>query len=97
MLSWLGHNIVNFLLTLITLGLAYPWVVCRKYRWKIDHQIIDGHKLKFDGKGGSLFGHWLGWVLLTIITIGIYGLWVPCKVQKWITERTHIDNTYVAQ
>ncbi len=96
MISWLGHHLFNMLMLVITLGLAYPWIVCRKYRWKIDRQIIDGHKLKFEGKGGSLFGHWLLWAFLTIITVGIYGLWVPCKIQRWITERTHIDETYVA-
>lgn len=90
MLSWLGHRLFNFFLTLITLGLAYPWVVCRGYRWEISHKVIDGRKLTFEGRGISLLGHWLLWVLLTIITIGIYGLWVPCKLQAWITERTHI-------
>ena len=91
MISWLGHHLFNFFITLITLGIAYPWAVCRRYRWEISHKVIDGHKLTFEGKGISLLGHWLLWVLLTIVTIGIYGLWVPCKLQAWITERTHIE------
>ncbi len=90
MISWLGHHLFNFLLTLITLGFAYPWVRCREYRWEISHKVIDGKMLVFEGKGISLLGHWIVWMLLTLITIGIYGLWVPCKMQAWITERTHI-------
>ena len=91
MISWLGHHLFNFFITLITVGIFYPWAICRQYRWEISHKVIDGHKLTFDGKGISLLGHWLLWMLLTIITIGIYGLWVPCKLQAWITERTHIS------
>lgn len=89
-LSLIGHRLFNALLLIVTLGFAYPWVVCRSYRWEISHKVIDGYQLTFDGNGGSLLGHWLVWVLLTIVTIGIYGFFVPVKVQSWITERTHI-------
>lgn len=87
--SLIGLNIVNFLLLLFTLGLAYPWVICRSYRWEIEHKIIDGKKLAFDGTGGGLFGQWIKWMLLTLVTIGIYSLWIPIKKLKWITEKTH--------
>lgn len=90
-ISMIGHRLFNALLMLITLTFAYPWVLCRGYKWEIGHKKIDGYQLTFDGKGSSLIGHWICWVLLALVTLGIYSLWIPIKVQKWITEHTHID------
>lgn len=87
----LGISLLNGLLETITLGFGAAWGVCRKYRWQIDHKVVDGHRFRFDGKGGQLFGRWVGWTCLCIITIGIFGFWVPVKLQKWLTENTHIE------
>ena len=89
--SLIGLRIVNTLILIFTIGLGTPWVICRSYRWKVEHQIYDGYKIVFDGKAGSLFGQWLKWVFLTIITIGIYSFWIPIKKLKWITEHSHIE------
>ena len=88
--SLIGLRITNWLLLIITIGLATPYVICRTHRWRIEHQYIDGYQLYFDGKAGQLFGQWLKWVLLTIITIGIYSFWIPIKKQRWLTEHTHL-------
>ena len=88
----IGLSITNFLLVLFTLGFGTPLAICRSYRWEVEHKIIDGKKLVFDGKAGQLFGQWIKWVLLTIITIGIYGLWIPIKKEKWITSHTHLED-----
>jgi len=88
--SLIGLNITNFLLLLVTIGFATPYVICRNYRWKVKNEIIDGNQLVFTGKAGSLFGQWIKWCLLTVITLGIYGFWIPIKKQRWITEHTHI-------
>lgn len=87
--SLIGLNITNFLLVVFTLGFGIPCAICRKYRWLYKNQVIDGRRLVFEGKAGSLFGQWIKWILLSIITLGIYSLWVPIKKQKWITEHTH--------
>lgn len=89
--SLIGLNIVNFFILLFTLGFGTPWVVCRSYSWEVEHQIVDGYKLVFDGKAGDLFVQWIKWFLLTIITFGIYGLWLNIKIKKWIAEHTHLE------
>ncbi len=89
--SLIGLRIANFFILIFTLFLGTPLVICRSYRWHVQHQIIDGYKLVFDGKAGQLFGQWIKWMLLSLITIGIYGFWVPIKKQKWITEHTHLE------
>jgi len=53
-----------------------------RYRWRSQHAMIDGRRLKFTGSALSLFGHWLKWWLLCIITIGIYGFWVASQLAE---------------
>lgn len=89
MLGYLGICLATALLSAVTLGLAYPWLMCWKKSWYAEHTYINGKQLSFDGTGGQLFGKCLLWLLLTILTIGIYGLWVPIKMHQWITSHTH--------
>ena len=90
LLGLIGVSILQVLVTVCTLGLAYPWAVCMKERWIAKHTIIDGKQLVFDGTGMQLFGSYLKWYLLTIITFGIYSLWLPIKMKQWVTKHTHV-------
>lgn len=83
LLQYIGWHILGFIVTVITLGICYPWACCWIYGWEVKHMIINGRRLRFTGTGIGLFFTWLKWLLLTIITIGIYGLWVPIKIKKW--------------
>ena len=89
LLQKIGWSILGFLITLVTLGICYPWAVCMLYNWETKHTVIEGRRLAFDGKAIQLFGNWIKWFLLTIITLGIYGLWLPIKLKKWITKHTY--------
>jgi uncharacterized membrane protein YjgN (DUF898 family) len=60
--------ILQFIVTVFTLGLCYPWAHVMLYRWKVTHTVIDGRRLKFDGTAVQLFGNWIKWWILTIIT-----------------------------
>lgn len=90
--EYLGEAIIQALILIFSLGFATPYVICRGYRWQLEHQVIDGQRLVFDGKAGQLFGTWIKWVLLSVITLGIYALWLPIKKQKWLTSHTHFAN-----
>ncbi len=80
------------LLSVVTLGLAYPALVCWKLRWKAKHTYIDGCRLVFDGKAIQLFGKYLLWLFLSIITIGIYAMIaMPLNMKKWETVHTHFE------
>lgn len=87
-----GWTVLTFLVTLITLGIAYPWSVCKLYGWEIKHTVIEGKRLRFDATAIQLFGTWIKWWLLTIITIGIFGLLVPGKVRKWKIKHTRFQD-----
>ena len=86
LLGLIGVNILSFLITFFTLGLAAPWAVCIKYKWELNNTIIKGRKLKFVGSGSSLFLHYIKWWILTVITFGIYGFWLKIKMLQWKTE-----------
>lgn len=85
----IGISILQFLLTVVTLGLGAPWAVCIKERWIASHTVIDGRQLFFDGTGGQLFGNYIKWFLLAIITLGIYSFWLTINMKKWAVKHTH--------
>ncbi|GHU62753.1 hypothetical protein FACS189418_4700 [Clostridia bacterium] len=74
------------LITIPTLGLAFPWAFCLLQKWKLRHTIINGHRLKFVGKPVNLTRTWLRWYLLSIITFGMYIFWVGIGLEKWKTQ-----------
>ncbi|MDR1787846.1 MAG: DUF898 domain-containing protein [Treponema sp.] len=87
-LQLIGWSILGSLVTFCTLFICFPVAVCWNYRWQINHTVVNGRRLKFNGKAGSLLGHWILWELLIIITFGIFGLWVPVKIEKWKARNT---------
>lgn len=92
LLQLIGYNIISFLISVLTLGLAYPWAICLKLKWETKHTCIDGQRLTFNGNGAQLFGIYIIWLLLTIVTFGIYGLWLSIKMTKWTVYHTHFEN-----
>ena len=86
--TFLGTSVLAFLITLFTLGIAYPYALVLMQRWKTKHTFVEGRQLKFTGTGIGLFGHWVKWFVLCIITLGIYGFWVQPRVHQWVVEHT---------
>ena len=86
--TYLGTGILAFLITVLTVGIGYPFALVLLLRWRMKHTIIDGRRLEFRGLAISLFGHWLLWILLILVTFGIYSFWVVPRVHQWITENT---------
>ncbi len=92
LLQLIGWRILGALVTILTLGICFPWAVCMVYGWETRHTVINGHRLGFDGNGAQLFGNWIKWLLLTIVTLGIYGFWVGIALKKWKTKHTFMAN-----
>jgi len=78
-------------LTIITIGLFWPWAYSAQQRWLTEHTYIDGKQLVFKGTGIGLFGTWLLVVFLSIITLGIYAPWGYCRIKRW-----QVNNQYFA-
>lgn len=92
LLQLIGWTILGSAATIFSLGLLYPWSLCRLFGWRINHTVIDGRRLHFSGTALGLFGNWLKWWFLTILTLGIYGFWVKIKLEKWKVRHTHFIN-----
>lgn len=89
-LGFIGHYLIMTLLTIFTLGIAYPWGYVMFQRWLCRNTVIDGHRLYFDGTGTQLFGNYIKWWFFTLITVGIYGLWLYNKMTNWRVKHTHM-------
>ncbi len=83
-----GLTILTGLVSAITCSIALPWMLCKVYKWRKTHTVINGRRLDFNGTGGSLLGHYILWALLTVITCGIYGFFMYVALKKWEMEHT---------
>ena len=92
--TYLGTGILGALITVLTLGICYPFALVLKERWKAKHSYIDGQRLTFTGSAVGLFGNWIKWLLLIVVTLGIYLLWVVPRITKWKGENTDFDPTW---
>ena len=86
--TYVGTALLGILITVVTLGICYPFAVVLRQRWRAKHSYIDGKQLIFTGSAWGLFGNWIKWLLLSIITLGIYLFWVGSRIQKWVWENT---------
>jgi uncharacterized membrane protein YjgN (DUF898 family) len=86
--DYLGTGLLALLITIVTLGIALPYAIVLKQRWRAKHTTVEGRRLVFIGTGVSLFLNWLKWLVLIIITLGIYSFWVAPRIHKWIVENT---------
>ena len=78
------------LMIIFTLGIAAPWALCMRERWRTENTIIDGKQLVFEGTGGQLFWRYMGWSILTLLTLGFFGWKRAANVRDWMTARTHL-------
>ena len=92
LIQLIGWYILGFIVTVLTLGICYPWAFTMVYSWEVKHTIINGRRLYFDGKAIQLFGNWIKWFILTVITLGIYSFWLNIKLKQWKTKHTHFAN-----
>jgi len=91
--TYLGTGILQVLVTVLTLGICYPFALVLGQRWRAKHSYIDGQRLMFTGSAWGLFGNWIKWLLLIIVTVGIYGFWVGPRIARWKWEHTDFDPT----
>jgi uncharacterized membrane protein YjgN (DUF898 family) len=86
--TYVGTALLGYLITVVTLGICYPFALVLGERWRAKHSYIDGQQLVFTGTAWGLFGNWLKWLALCFITFGIYLFWVVPRIQKWTWEHT---------
>lgn len=91
LLQFVGWSILGWLVTVLSLGLFYPWAAVMIMNWKAKHTVIEGKRLRFDGTAMQLFGNYIKWWLLTVITLGIYSFWLFIAMEKWKVKHTYFE------
>ncbi len=87
-------NLAAKFVTLITLGILYPFMVTWKEKWMAKHTYINGRQLEFDGNGFQFWGRYMLWWLLSVVTLGVYYLvFMSVGVAKWRTKHLHYADT----
>ena len=92
LLELIGWRILAFLITGVTLGIAYPWAACMLYNYQFKHTVYNGKRLKFEGTGGDLFVNMFKWLFFTLITCGIYAFFIPVSKTKWVISNLHFED-----
>ncbi len=78
--------IINFLLSVITLGIYIPWAIVKVARYMAGKTTLGGAAFSFEGKGGDLFSLYLVNYILTAITAGIYGPIATLRITEYYTK-----------
>jgi uncharacterized membrane protein YjgN (DUF898 family) len=86
--TYFGTALLGMLITIVTLGICYPFALVLRERWRAKHSYIDGRRLDFTGSAMGLFGNWIKWLILIIVTIGIYAFWVGPRIAAWKWKHT---------
>jgi uncharacterized membrane protein YjgN (DUF898 family) len=84
--TYVGTALRGALITLVTVGICYPFAVVLMERWRSKHSYINGRQLVFTGTAMGLFGLWIKWFLLILVTLGIYSFWVMPRIEAWKWE-----------
>ncbi len=95
--TYFGTGILALLVTVLTLGICYPFALVLVERWRAKHSFIDGYRLRFDGSAWELFGNWIKWFLLCLVTLGVYAFWVGPRIARFKWEHTRFEGPVHAQ
>ena len=91
-LGYLWLLIWTTVVSIITVGLFFPWAYSAQQRWICANTYVEGRRLRFDGTGLGFFFQWLVIMLLTAVTFGIYAPWGYCQFKRWETRNTVFDD-----
>ena len=76
------QNLICFFGILITLGIAYPWLMNWKFRSWANRLVLGGRTVRYTGSPGGIVVMWIKVLLLTYITLSLY--W-------WFSGRKAVD------
>ena len=67
--TYLGLYLGYGVLTLVTVGLALPWMHVALARYKLDNTTFGNRTMQIEAKGSALFGRWLVVIVLLVVPL----------------------------
>src|SRR5574344_783767 len=83
LLAYVGFEVLYFLMGLLSAGLLSPLTVYLSASRRVQHTVINGKRLCFDGKIHQIYGRFFVWVFLSLVTLFIYTFFVGIEIRKW--------------
>lgn len=78
--DYFGVVVINWLLTVITLGLYYPWAKERTLKYLYSHTNLEGDNFQFTGTGKEMF---VGFIKVFGAFVALYaGVFIAAKTQN---------------
>jgi uncharacterized membrane protein YjgN (DUF898 family) len=84
----------GWLLSLLTLGIYYPYFDIRRYEFLTSHAYLGNQSFRFSGSGRDLLPSFLGCLLLTVPTLGLCWFWWSAKRQRYLWDRTGLGEAH---
>lgn len=78
--EYFGIVIVNWLLTVITLGLYYPWAKANQLKYLYGASALNDDRFSFHGTGKEMFKGFIKAILLFIIIYGLFFMFVRMQM-----------------
>jgi uncharacterized membrane protein YjgN (DUF898 family) len=83
-------SIMGWLLTAVTLGIAYPIWQNWRQEFLVSHAYFGNRRFDYDGNGKDLLWSYVLNILLSLPTFGICWVWYWARVQRYYSEHTRI-------
>ena len=80
--------IKGWLLTLVSLGLYYPYWQNRRQSFMVSHSYFGNQQFAFDGHGRDLFWSFVLHIVLTLPSLFLCWTWYAAQVQRYYAEHT---------
>jgi uncharacterized membrane protein YjgN (DUF898 family) len=78
--DFFGVIIVNWLLTVVTLGLYYPWAKARRLQFLYGETTLNGDSFSFHGTGKEMFKGFIKAIFLFALLYGLFFLFLYLKL-----------------
>ena len=78
--EYFGILIINWLLTLVTLGIYYPWARAKTLKYTYGVTSLDGNRFSFHGTGKEMFIGLLKFLGFVIVIVIVYVIFILIKL-----------------
>lgn len=89
--------IVSCILTILTLGIYTPWMICDLHRYYYENTRIHAGDVRltltFTGTGSDLFVTFVVGYILSILTLGLYSFWFKVQLMRFTSGNTSVTTS----